>query len=235
MSRIGSKIRTVREHLGYTQGALADKMQIDRSAVVKWERGTNNIDRANLERFAQLTGASMDWLCDDEASSEHMPLVVRPTSHVAPARAIKSESYGKLMRRFWSAIVPEQLQSRRHDLWSGSIYNPQVDTILKPLCPDIVTERSAIELLSAPRAYYYQVAGKIAQLYAFGQVYNPGLALYVVAYQPDPETCDGEPAVIAHEMLTIHPVAERLARKLGIKYIVVRSESEALETLTQIS
>ena len=233
MSSIGQKIRAVREHLGYSQGVIADKLGVDRTAVVKWERGTNRMDRSNLEQFSKVTGASMDWLCDDTAVTSMMPLVVRTQGQEAPAP--KPTSYGNVMRDFWNNIVPERLQEKRQDLWAGKIYNPQVDVILKPLRPDILSEHAAIELLAAPRAYYYQVAAKVTQLYAFGRIYDQNLRLHMVAYQPDPETLEGEAADIAHAMIEVHGTAARLADKLGIVYHVVRNEEEALKLLTTIA
>lgn len=70
------KIREARTRAGLTQAQVADACGISREAVSQWEARDEDKrtypGRANLLRFAQLTGSSIGWLMGEsnEASQE---------------------------------------------------------------------------------------------------------------------------------------------------------------------
>lgn len=64
---IGKIIMTKRKSLGYTQQALADKLNISFQAVSKWENGTSCPEIELLPVLAKVLKTSVDSLLDYEA------------------------------------------------------------------------------------------------------------------------------------------------------------------------
>ena len=60
------KIKEFRERAGMTKTQLADAMNVDLSAVLKWETGVNRPTAARLIQLADLFGCTLDALCGRE-------------------------------------------------------------------------------------------------------------------------------------------------------------------------
>lgn len=62
----GEKIRRLRLEQELSQKDLAEKLEVSRQAIAKWEtnRGIPDID--NLKRIAQLFQVSIDYLVNDQ-------------------------------------------------------------------------------------------------------------------------------------------------------------------------
>lgn len=65
------RIAQCRKRLGMSQELLAQKMQVSRQAVTKWESGQSAPSAANLERLARLFGVSPAWLLSGEADADN--------------------------------------------------------------------------------------------------------------------------------------------------------------------
>lgn len=55
-------LRELRKKAGYSQEELAEKLNISRQAVSKWENGTANPDVNNLIRLGELYQVSTDFI-----------------------------------------------------------------------------------------------------------------------------------------------------------------------------
>lgn len=86
---LGEKIKDARKQCGLSQEQLAEKMQVSRSAVAKWETGKGLPDVENLKALSQLLGVSVDFLLDDGEAIDEM--VVR--------EAYDLSAYGKGTRK----------------------------------------------------------------------------------------------------------------------------------------
>lgn len=62
----GHKLKGARKKAGYTQEQLAEKINVSRSAVAKWETDKGMPDIDNLKLIAQLVNVSIDYLLDEE-------------------------------------------------------------------------------------------------------------------------------------------------------------------------
>lgn len=61
----GEKIRTARRQAGLTQEQLAQRLNVSRAAVAKWETDAGTPDPLNLKALASMFGVSMEALLDD--------------------------------------------------------------------------------------------------------------------------------------------------------------------------
>ncbi len=67
---IGEKIKEARKKAGLSQEQFAEKMNVSRSAVAKWETDKGIPDIGNLKVMSKLLNVSIDHLLDDGESPE---------------------------------------------------------------------------------------------------------------------------------------------------------------------
>lgn len=64
----GEKIQRLRNEQNLSQKELAEKLEVSRQAIAKWETNRGIPDIENLKRIAQLFNVSIDYLVDEEES-----------------------------------------------------------------------------------------------------------------------------------------------------------------------
>ncbi len=80
--RLTERIRRVRKLAGLTQAEFARALGVTRGAVGNWERGLG-INRENLARIAEKTGASFDWLATGRGEEPPAAAVAKPAGNGA--------------------------------------------------------------------------------------------------------------------------------------------------------
>lgn len=73
------KILSLRKQANLTQEELAEKLEVSRQAISRWEMGTALPDAANLLRMSKLFGVTVDYLVNDEYASERDLPIVKKT------------------------------------------------------------------------------------------------------------------------------------------------------------
>lgn len=82
------KLLQLRKKEGYSQEELANKLDVSRQAVSRWEMGTAVPDSSNLLQISKLFSVSTDYLLNDEyASDDDLPKV----------KEIKSDNLNQIM------------------------------------------------------------------------------------------------------------------------------------------
>lgn len=66
----GEKLQELRKKAGLSQDALADKLEVSRQAVSKWERDETMPETEKVIRIAQLFQVSLDFLLMDKENAE---------------------------------------------------------------------------------------------------------------------------------------------------------------------
>lgn len=61
----GEKLKQARQNVGLSQEQLAEKLNVSRSAVAKWEANRGLPDVMNLKAVGQILDVSVDYLLDD--------------------------------------------------------------------------------------------------------------------------------------------------------------------------
>lgn len=63
-------IRTQRRAKGWTQKELAEKLNVDQSAVTLWEKGKNGVRMQSLVEMARLFECTVDDLLKDDVEEK---------------------------------------------------------------------------------------------------------------------------------------------------------------------
>lgn len=86
----GKKLQILRKKQGWTQEELAERINVSRQALSKWELGTAIPDTENVLKISKLFGVSTDYLLKDEYDSdENLPAVHetnQKTSSIYPSQ-----------------------------------------------------------------------------------------------------------------------------------------------------
>lgn len=70
------KLLSLRKREGYSQEELANKLDVSRQAISRWEMGTTLPDSNNVLQLSKLFGVSTDFLLNDKyTSDEDLPKV----------------------------------------------------------------------------------------------------------------------------------------------------------------
>ena len=70
---LGKNLKNAREKAGYSQNDVAEKLNISRQSVSRWEKGRSVPDVENLVVLSQMYKISLDDLLENP-STEHTPL-----------------------------------------------------------------------------------------------------------------------------------------------------------------
>ena len=67
----GEKLQLLRKQKGLSQEKLSEQLGVSRQAISKWELGESLPDTENVVRLSKLIDVSIDYLLNDEISSEN--------------------------------------------------------------------------------------------------------------------------------------------------------------------
>lgn len=68
--KMEEKIITFRKKLGWSQEDLAEKMNVSRQAISRWENGTALPDAQNVLQLSKLFNVTTDYLLNDDYESD---------------------------------------------------------------------------------------------------------------------------------------------------------------------
>ena len=94
---LGEKIRHARKSCGLSQGQLAERMCVSRSAIAKWETDKGMPDVENLKFLSRLLQVSVDYLLSEERDGEQA-VIREPYQLAAFGRGCKKVRKDRFMR-----------------------------------------------------------------------------------------------------------------------------------------
>ena len=71
MMKLPDKIIKHRKSTGWSQEDFAEKLNVSRQAISRWENGTALPDAQNLLQISKLFGVSADYLLNDDYESDN--------------------------------------------------------------------------------------------------------------------------------------------------------------------
>jgi len=77
--KLSDKLIALRKNAGMSQEELAEKLDVSRQAISRWESGTAQPDASNVLNLSKLFGVTADYLLNDEYESDFDVPVVKQT------------------------------------------------------------------------------------------------------------------------------------------------------------
>ncbi|MBR6331774.1 MAG: helix-turn-helix domain-containing protein [Dehalococcoidales bacterium] len=71
--KLPEKIYELRKKNGFSQEELAEKMNVSRQSISRWEVGSASPDAENLKQLSSIFGVSVDYLLNDDAEESVRP------------------------------------------------------------------------------------------------------------------------------------------------------------------
>ncbi len=145
------KLKQLRQQTGWSQEQLADRLNVTRQAVAKWERGAGFPDIDNMQALAKLFNTSVDELLDytraglASAMREPIDLDAYPTDTKG-----YSASDLAVADKFADADQIESLNRHRRLTWWQKI----IDFFVGAGTLDVAFSGEAIGQLKGDRRYY---------------------------------------------------------------------------------
>ena len=81
----GEKLQTLRQRAGMSQDALAERLNVSRQAVSRWERDETMPETDKVVALADIFGVTTDYLLRPQAEEQPSPEEQPPRSGPAPA------------------------------------------------------------------------------------------------------------------------------------------------------
>jgi len=85
--KLADKILNLRKTHGMSQDDLAEKLNVSRQAISRWEIGTAQPDTPNVLQLSKLFGVTTDYLLNDDYESDHDVPVVKETENTTKVEA----------------------------------------------------------------------------------------------------------------------------------------------------
>ncbi len=80
--KISEKIVHLRKRNGLSQEDLAEKLEVSRQAISRWEMGTAKPDANNILQISRLFGVTTDYLLHDEYESDNDLPKIKESNHI---------------------------------------------------------------------------------------------------------------------------------------------------------
>lgn len=93
---LGEKLKEVRKQAGLSQEQFAEKMNISRSAIAKWETNKGIPDIDNLKAISQLFNVSIDYLLDNGQNVEKF--IMQEPIDLSKYQGTKKQKKDKIIR-----------------------------------------------------------------------------------------------------------------------------------------
>lgn len=91
--KLSDKILNLRKRYGMSQDSLAEKLNVSRQAISRWEMGTAQPDTSNVLQLSKLFGVTTDYLLNDDYESDCDVPIVKETETTIKAEANRQLSF----------------------------------------------------------------------------------------------------------------------------------------------
>jgi len=119
---LGEKIYELRTKQNLSQGDLADRMDLSRQSISKWENNTSVPDLENLIQLSEILNVSLDELVKGDDTSSHNPSSSVVQSQQPSARAISMQKVIGILL-FCMAFLSFLFFTLSFDLLNGLIFS----------------------------------------------------------------------------------------------------------------
>ena len=115
MTGLAEKIRLLRAQAGMTQAALAERLEVSRQTVSKWELGSAQPELDKLAAISELFHVSADYLLRERSVREPMSLDRLALRFLGCAQDLDAVS-GELVRILRDGVIDETEQPQIREI-----------------------------------------------------------------------------------------------------------------------
>lgn len=91
-------LKKIRKDKGYTQEILAEKLNVVRQTVSKWEKGLSLPDVDMLSKIANVLETNVNILLDGQITTTDQSKIVKQLAKINEQLTIKNRRYKKIMK-----------------------------------------------------------------------------------------------------------------------------------------
>ena len=91
-------LKKIRKDKGYTQETLAEKLNVVRQTVSKWEKGLSLPDVDMLSKIANVLETDVNILLDGQITTTDQSEIVKQLAKINEQLTIKNRRYKKIMK-----------------------------------------------------------------------------------------------------------------------------------------
>lgn len=91
-------LKKIRKDKGYTQEILAEKLNVVRQTVSKWEKGLSLSDVDMLSKIANVLETDVNILLDGQITTTDQSEIVKQLAKINEQLTIKNRRYKKIMK-----------------------------------------------------------------------------------------------------------------------------------------
>ena len=95
---LAENLKKIRKDKGYTQEILAEKLNVVRQTVSKWEKGLSLPDVDMLSKIANVLETDVNILLDGQITTTDQREIVKQLAKINEQLTIKNRRYKKIMK-----------------------------------------------------------------------------------------------------------------------------------------
>lgn len=95
---LAENLKKIRKDKGYTQEILAEKLNVVRQTVSKWEKGLSLPDVDMLSKIANVLETNVNILLDGQITTTDQSEIVKQLAKINEQLTIKNRRYKKIMK-----------------------------------------------------------------------------------------------------------------------------------------
>lgn len=95
---LAENLKKIRKDKGYTQEILAEKLNVVRQTVSKWEKGLSLPDVDMLSKIANVLETDVNILLDGQITTTYQSEIVKQLAKINEQLTIKNRRYKKIMK-----------------------------------------------------------------------------------------------------------------------------------------
>ena len=95
---LAENLKKIRKDKGYTQEILAEKLNVVRQTVSKWEKGLSLPDVDMLSKIANVLETDVNILLDSQITTTDQSEIVKQLAKINEQLTIKNRRYKKIMK-----------------------------------------------------------------------------------------------------------------------------------------
>lgn len=95
---LAENLKKIRKDKGYTQEILAEKLNVVRQTVSKWEKGLSLPDVDMLSKIANVLETDVNILLDGQITTTDQSEIVKQLAKINKQLTIKNRRYKKIMK-----------------------------------------------------------------------------------------------------------------------------------------